>query len=160
EPDVILAPWSGVTAEQYKQLDDIAPTVAYPEQPWTSEWDDQITTIGKALGHGEESEGLVDDIKEQLSDAKRAEYEGLTFSLVYHRGPGALGAAAATAQRCALRSGLGLPRAPGLEERKDDSHEPGSGSALLGLEHADYLTAADVLFPFGCDDENGKEGES
>src|SRR5699024_12152977 len=75
EPDVILAPGSGVTAEQYEQLDDIAPTVAYPEQPWTIEWDDQITTIGKALGREEESEGLVDDIKEQLSDAKRDEYK-------------------------------------------------------------------------------------
>ncbi|MEE2044859.1 ABC transporter substrate-binding protein, partial [Nocardiopsis tropica] len=36
-PDVILAPWSGVTQEQYDILSDIAPTVAYPELPWSTD---------------------------------------------------------------------------------------------------------------------------
>jgi iron complex transport system substrate-binding protein len=160
EPDVILAPWSGVTAEQYEQLDDIAPTVAYPEQPWTIEWDDQITTIGKALGHEEESEGLVDDIKEQLSDAKRDEYKDLTFSFVYNSGPGTLGVFYPTEQRVAMVSALGLTPDPVIDELKEDYDEPGTDSALIGLENADKLNDSDLLFTFYSDEENRKEVES
>src|SRR5690606_2071320 len=38
--DLILAPYSGLTEEQYELLSEIAPTVAYPEGPWTTTWDD------------------------------------------------------------------------------------------------------------------------
>ena len=37
-PDVILAPYSGITEEQYELLSEIAPTVAYPDGPWTTPW--------------------------------------------------------------------------------------------------------------------------
>ncbi|WP_209325556.1 iron-siderophore ABC transporter substrate-binding protein [Brevibacterium renqingii] len=160
EPDVILAPWSGVTAEQYKQLDAIAPTVAYPEQPWTIEWDDQITTIGKALGHEKESEGLVKDIRKQLSDAKREEYKGLTFSFVYNSGPGTLGVFYPTEQRVALVSALGLTPDPVIDELKKEYDEPGTDSALIGLENADKLNDSDLLFTFYSDEKNRKEVES
>ena len=53
EPDLILAPWSGLTQEQYDLLADVAPTVAYPEQPWTIEWQQQIEIIGEAMGEEE-----------------------------------------------------------------------------------------------------------
>ena len=123
EPDVILAPWSGITAEQYKQLDAIAPTVAYPKQPWTIEWDEQITTIGKALGQEEESEGLVDDIKTQLKEAKREEYKDLTFSYIYNSGPGTLGVFYPTEQRVAMVSALGLTLDPVIDELKKEYDE-------------------------------------
>lgn len=160
EPDVILAPWSGVTAEQYKQLDDIAPTVAYPKQPWTIEWDEQITTIGKALGQEEESEGLVDDIKTQLKEAKRDEYKDLTFSYVYNSGPGTLGVFYPSEQRVAMVSALGLTPDPVIDELKKDYDEPGTDSALIGLENADKLNDSDLIFTFYSDAKNKKEVES
>src|SRR5690625_6413651 len=61
QPDLILAPWSGVTQEQYELLAEIAPTVAYPEQPWTIEWEQQIEIIGEAMGQPDEAQGLIDD---------------------------------------------------------------------------------------------------
>ena len=33
----------GITEEQFKKLSDIAPTIAYPEAPWTTTWQDTIT---------------------------------------------------------------------------------------------------------------------
>jgi iron complex transport system substrate-binding protein len=159
EPDVILAPWSGITQKQYDKLTDIAPTVAYPKQPWTIEWDDQITTIGKALGHEEESEGLVEDVKKQLKDAKRDEYKDLTFSFVYNDGPGTLGVFYPTEQRVAMVSALGLTPDPVIDELKKDYDEPGTDSALIGLENADKLNDSDLLFTFYSDEKNRKEVE-
>ena len=60
EPDVILAPWSGITQEQYDSLSEIAPTVAYPDQAWSIDWDEQIEIIGKALGQEDDAAELVD----------------------------------------------------------------------------------------------------
>ncbi|MDN5593053.1 iron-siderophore ABC transporter substrate-binding protein [Brevibacterium aurantiacum] len=157
EPDVILAPWSGVTADQYKQLDAIAPTVAYPKQPWTIEWDEQITTIGKALGQEKESEGLVDDIKTQLSEAKRPEYEGLTFSYIYNDGPGTLGVFYPNEQRVAMVSALGLTPDPVVDELKKNYDAPGTDSALIGLENADKLDDSDLIFTFYSDEKSKKE---
>ncbi|MDN6748004.1 MAG: iron-siderophore ABC transporter substrate-binding protein, partial [Brevibacterium sp.] len=157
EPDVILAPWSGVTADQYKQLDAIAPTVAYPEQPWTIEWDEQITTIGKALGHEKESEGLVDDIKAQLNEAKRPEYEGLTFSYIYNSGPGTLGVFYPNEQRVAMVSALGLTPDPVIDKLKKNYDAPGTDSALIGLENADKLDNSDLIFTFYSDEKSKKE---
>jgi len=160
EPDVILAPWSGITAEQYEQLDAIAPTVAYPKQPWTIEWDEQITTIGKALGREEESEGLVDDVKTQLKEAKRDEYKDLTFSFIYNSGPGTLGVFYPTEQRVAMVSALGLTPDPVIDELKKEYDEPGTDSALIGLENADKLNGSDLIFTFYSDEKNKKEIES
>ena len=160
EPDVILAPWSGITAEQYEQLNAIAPTVAYPEQPWTIDWDEQITTIGKALGEEEEAEGLVDDITTQLSEAKRPEYEGLTFSYIYNSGPGTLGVFYPDEQRVAMVSALGLTPDPVIDELKENYDEPGTDSALIGLENADKLNDSDLIFTFYSDEKNRQEIES
>lgn len=159
EPDVILAPWSGITAEQYKQLDAIAPTVAYPEQPWTIEWDQQITTIGKALGQEKKSQGLVDGIKKQLAEAKRPEYQGLTFSYIYNTGPGTLGVFYPDEQRVAMVSALGLTPDPVIDTLKAEYDEPGTDSALIGLENADKLNDSDIIFTFYSDPESKKQIE-
>ena len=50
EPDVILANYSGITEEQYNKLSRIAPTVAYPDEAWSTPWRDVVTTTGEALG--------------------------------------------------------------------------------------------------------------
>ncbi len=84
-PDVILAPWSGLTQEQFDALNAIAPTVAYPDQAWSVNWDEQIEIIGKALGQEDEAAGLISDLEGQLADAAEAhpEYSDYSFSYVY-----------------------------------------------------------------------------
>lgn len=85
DPDLILAPFSGITQEQYDLLTDIAPTVAYEGEAWTTPWRDVITTVGTALGRTAEAETVLADIDTQLADAAAAhpEFAGKTLAAVW-----------------------------------------------------------------------------
>ncbi|UCR89690.1 iron-siderophore ABC transporter substrate-binding protein [Mycetocola spongiae] len=157
EPDLILAPWSGVTQEQYDVLEKIAPTVAYPEQPWTITWTDQITTIGEAMGKKEEASGLITTINDTLASAKRPEYAGVSFSYIYNTGPGTLGVFFPGEQRVAMASALGLTVDPMVNDLPETE---GTDSALIGLENADKLANSDLIFTFYSDAANRAEIEA
>lgn len=160
DPDLILAPWSGVTQEQYDLLNEIAPTVAYPEQPWTIEWEQQIEIIGQALGRDEEAAGLIEDINTQFAEATVPDYEGRTFSYIYNNGPGTLGVFYPEEQRAAMVSALGLTPDPVVEQLRGQFDAPGTQSALIGLENADQLSDSDLIFTFYADEANRAETEA
>ncbi|MGU3583879.1 iron-siderophore ABC transporter substrate-binding protein [Rhodococcus sp. C26F] len=158
-PDVILAPWSGITQEQYELLSAIAPTVAYPELPWTITWQDQIETIGTALGKHDESLDLITGIEDtfERTAAAHPEYAAVTLSYIYNTGPGTLGVFMPDEQRVAMVRGLGLtvdPVANTLEETE------GTDSAVIGLENAGLLKDSDLIFTFYSDPANRAEIES
>nr|WP_269326805.1 iron-siderophore ABC transporter substrate-binding protein [Kineosporia mesophila] len=159
EPDLILAPWSGVTQEQYDLLKDIAPTIAYPETAWTITWDEQIRTIGKAMGRSADAEKLVSTIRTQLSEAARPEYKDITFSYIYNSGPGTLGVFFKGEQRVAMVSALGLTVDP-VVDTLDQWEVKGTDSAAIGLENADKLKDSDLIFTFYSDAANRKEIEA
>ncbi|WP_185995343.1 iron-siderophore ABC transporter substrate-binding protein [Nocardioides campestrisoli] len=84
-PDLILATNSGITEAEYKKLSKIAPVVAYPDAPWVTPWETSLETAGKALGRSElaaevleETEGVIEDAKEEYSDL-----EGTSFVFAY-----------------------------------------------------------------------------
>ncbi|GLF96924.1 iron-siderophore ABC transporter substrate-binding protein [Streptomyces yaizuensis] len=158
DPDVILAPWSGITDKQYKQLTGIAPTVAYPDLPWSTNWDQQIEIISKALGKPAEAENLIGDIEKQLADAAktRPDYKDLTFSYIYNTGPGTLGVFKPEEQRVTMVSSLGLKVDPVVNGFKETE---GTDSALIGLENAGKLKDSDLIFTFYTDEKNRKEIE-
>lgn len=85
KPDLIVAPYSGITEEQYKKLSDIAPTIAYPEAPWTTTWQDTISITAKALGRSEHGDTILADIDSYLADEakKHPEFEGRTIAALY-----------------------------------------------------------------------------
>lgn len=159
EPDLILAPWSGITQEQYDLLSDIAPTVAYEEEPWVITWREQIEVIAKAMGQPDEAEKLIADIEGQLEEAARPEYEGITFSYIYNSGAGSLGVFFPTEQRVEMLSSLGLTVDPVVETLGEYEVE-GTDSASIGLENADKLADSDLIFTFYSDDKNRSEVES
>ncbi|ATE55547.1 iron-siderophore ABC transporter substrate-binding protein [Actinosynnema pretiosum] len=70
KPDVILAPYSGLTAEDYKTLSDIAPVVAYPKTAWATPWRESIELSSKAMGRADDGKKLISDIEKQITDAK------------------------------------------------------------------------------------------
>lgn len=158
-PDVILAPWSGVTQEQYDILTDIAPTVAYPDLAWSTDWDEQIEIIGQALGQPEEAGELVTEIEGRFEEAAAAnpEFADLTFSYVYTDGPGTLGVFLPDEQRVAMVRGLGLQVDPVVETFPETE---GTDSALVGLENADQFGDSDLVFTFYTDAETRAEIES
>ncbi|MFC7455711.1 iron-siderophore ABC transporter substrate-binding protein [Brachybacterium sp. GCM10030267] len=158
-PDVILAPWSGLTQEQFDVLTDIAPTVAYAEQPWVITWEEQITTIGKALGEDEAAAGLIDEITATFEESAQPGYADYTFSFIYNDGPGTLGVFYENEQRVAMVRGLGLTVDP-VNQELDEWDVPGTDSAMIGLENADKLAGSDLIFTFYSDEANRKETEA
>ena len=158
-PDVILAPWSGVTQEQYDILSDIAPTVAYPDLPWSTDWDQQIEIIGEALGRPEEAAELITEIEGRFERTaeEHPEFADLTFSYIYTDGPGTLGVFLPDEQRVAMVRGLGLRVDPVVETFPETE---GTDSALIGLENADQLADSDLIFTFYSDPETRAEIEA
>lgn len=67
-PDVILAAYSGITAEEYATLSKIAPVVAYPKDPWVITWRDQVTMNAAGMGMAAEGEQLIKNIESYISD--------------------------------------------------------------------------------------------
>ncbi|HLR84303.1 MAG TPA: ABC transporter substrate-binding protein, partial [Nocardioidaceae bacterium] len=84
EPDVILAPYEGFDNKTYEMLSAIAPTVAYPGEPWQTTWQKQTTMIGEALGQSADAKDLIDEV-DTLTDkvaGEHPEFEGKTVSVM------------------------------------------------------------------------------
>jgi iron complex transport system substrate-binding protein len=89
DPDVILANYSGITAEDYATLSAIAPTVAYPGEAWTTPWRDVVSTVGQALGREDEAAELIADTEQSVADAAAGhpELQGRTVAAVWDVSP-------------------------------------------------------------------------
>jgi iron-siderophore transport system substrate-binding protein len=70
-PDLIVAVYSGLTQKDYDTLSKIAPTIAQPkgQVDWGSSWQDEILTVGRAVGRPEQAEKLRDEAEAQLAAA-------------------------------------------------------------------------------------------
>jgi len=88
EPDLILAHYSGLTAEEYDLLSAIAPTVAYPDQPWSTPWREVVETTGLALGRAEAATDVLGEIDAAVAAAaeEHPEFAGLTVAQVWDTG--------------------------------------------------------------------------
>ncbi|MGV8874945.1 MAG: iron-siderophore ABC transporter substrate-binding protein [Rhodococcus sp. (in: high G+C Gram-positive bacteria)] len=159
EPDLILAPWSGVTQDQFDKLSAFAPVVAYEVQPWTTTWEDQITVIGKAMGEEQKAAEEIDKIKARFADttSDHPEYAGVSFSYIYNTGPGTLGVFLADEQRVAMVRALGLQVDP-VVNTLDETE--GTDSAVIGLENANLLNDSDLIFTFYSDPQNRTDTEN
>ena len=150
EPDLILAPYSGITEDQYDLLSEIAPTVAYPEEAWTTPWRDVIDIVGQSLGLAEQAEGLVADLDGQLAEAAAAhpELDGLTVAAVWDVG-GTFYVYKPADSRVAFLLDLGLVSAPAVEEL-----DTGGETFLYGLsyEQTDRVEA-DLVVNYASTDE-------
>lgn len=82
-PDLIVAAYSGLDAEQYAALEAIAPTLAYPEGsgPWSTSWQDSVTLVGEALAREDAAAALIEDVEGAMSTAAadNPALEGTTF---------------------------------------------------------------------------------
>lgn len=160
EPDLILAPWSGLTQQQYDLLKDLAPTVAYPDKPWSTEWDEQITVVGEALGKPDEAAQAIDKINSRLATVAEAhpEFAETTFVYSYTNGPGTLGVFMPDEQRVTMVRKMGLRLDPVVKTFRPGAQ--GADWALIGLENADKISDADLMFTFYTDAATRKQVES
>lgn len=83
DPDLILAPYSALTQEEYTRLSQIAPTVAWTGAVWSGTWQDITLIVGKALGQEARAQELVDatDAKLAAIAAENPEFAGKTFTI-------------------------------------------------------------------------------
>lgn len=116
EPDLILAPYSGITEEQYALLDKIAPTVAYPGEAWATPWKDTIRIVGRALGREAQADALLRDIDETLAREaeEHPELAGKTVAMVWDTA-GAFYVYRPADARVEATLALGLESAPAVD---------------------------------------------
>jgi iron complex transport system substrate-binding protein len=116
KPDVILAPLSGLTQNDYDTLSKIAPVVAYPKQAWGTSWQDQTDLVGQALGKQAEAAELKAATEDDVAKlaAKYPVLKGKTFLYAAANQPGQLNVYRATDTRVMLLSELGLKNSPSL----------------------------------------------
>lgn len=76
QPDVILAAYSGLSQADYETLSLIAPVVAYPDAPWSTDWRDMIRLNSAGLGMAAEGEALIAKIEAEIAGVV-AGYPGL-----------------------------------------------------------------------------------
>ena len=83
EPDLILAPYSALTGQEYERLSQIAPVVAWKDAVWSGSWQDITLTIGKALGQQSRAQELVDATGARIAAlaAEHPEFKGKTFTI-------------------------------------------------------------------------------
>lgn len=118
KPDLILGVYSGLSAEDYATLAGIAPTVAYPEAAYATDWTDTTTIIGQALGKEAEAAKLIADTTAYIAD-KGAEFPqlaGKTFAYAAFPNDTELNLYTPTDARVSLLTGLGLQVAPSVTE--------------------------------------------
>ena len=154
EPDVILAGYSGMTEDDYDTLSEIAPVVAFPDEPWATEWRDSLLQNARGLGMEEEGEQLIADLEQTIADAvaERPELDGTTGMFLTHVDPADLSevnfySAADTRSKYLLD--LGMEIAPSVVKASGDS---GDYSGSISAERADELADADVIITYGGDE--------
>jgi iron complex transport system substrate-binding protein len=151
DPDVILAGYSGLTKDDYNTLSEIAPVVAYPDEPWGTEWRDSIMQNAKGLGMEAEGEELIADLEQTIEDAvaEHPELEGTTGMFLTHVDPADLSeinfySAADTRSKYLLD--LGMEIAPSIVKATGDS---GDYAGSISGERADELADVDVIITYG-----------
>lgn len=146
DPDVIIAPYSGITAEEYEVLSAIAPVVAYPDKPWLIKWQDVVTLTGRALGEDERAEALISDTKAFLREQVAAypDIEGTVFANIVNRNDGQVSVRIAGDPRVQLFADVGMVPAP---EAQGGALVPSGIAYTLSYENFDRIPA-DMLLSF------------
>lgn len=154
EPDVILAVQSAITQEQFDQLSDIAPVVAYPEDSpnYTTSWQDGTTLVGEALGRETEAEEVISSTEQALDDyaSEHADaLDGTTFiyGAIDPAGADPLSVYTTGDARVQFLQGLGLTLAPAAEEAAEGQE---GFSVVVSPENASSLES-DLLITWTMD---------
>lgn len=85
DPDVLLAPHSGLTQNEYEAVTAAGvPVIAPPDELWSTPWREVITTTGGVLGMADNARDLVADLDKQVDDARAAhpEFDGRSIAYV------------------------------------------------------------------------------
>ncbi len=151
-PDVILAAYSGLSQEDYDKLSGIAPTVAYPNAPWTSSMDEMIQLNSTAMGMKTEGEALSKRLAEKMASifAEFPVLAGKKFILSSHPASdiSKIGFYSSLDPRVSTLIDLGMKPADVVAEMSANSEDFWH---TLSTEEADKLADVDVMITYGDD---------
>ncbi|WP_010287534.1 iron-siderophore ABC transporter substrate-binding protein [Kurthia massiliensis] len=152
QPDVILAAYSGLTQEEYDKLREIAPVVAYQDQPWVTSWRDQIKYDSMAMGMEKEGQALIEKTEKTIADtaAKYPELKGkkAAFGMFNTTDLSKFYIYTPADPRGEMLEELGMEYPQGIKDQlKDDS----SFYLELSAENADALNDTELFVVYGDD---------
>lgn len=150
KPDVILASYSGLSQSDYDTLSQIAPVVAYPEAPWSTDWRDMIRLNSAGMGMAAEGEALIKKIDGEIADAVAAypHLKGKSAMFVTHLDATNLSTInfyTTNDTRVRFFNDLGLKSPKSVV----DASKPGQFSGSISAEHIDAFDDVDIVVTYG-----------
>lgn len=150
KPDVILAAYSGLSQADYDTLSQIAPVVAYPEAPWSTDWREMIRFNSKAMGMATEGETLISGIETKIREtvAGHPELHGKSAMFITHLSAMDLSTInfyTTNDTRVKFFADLGLTSPKSVVE----ASVPGKFSGSVSAEHIDAFDDVDIFVTYG-----------
>ena len=152
DPDLIIALYTDMDAQQYETLSAIAPTIApsgeYPE--FGMPWQETTRTVGLALGQPQRAEELIAEVDAMIADARAAhpEFEGLEMVVAELFEPGSSFARSPNDPRTKLMTSLGFALPDEIAELAGDLD-----GAEISDERMDLLDRDLLVWNVGHDPE-------
>lgn len=136
-PDLITGVYSGLTANQYDTLAQIAPTVAQSGKytDYGTPWQQMTRVIGRAVGRAKRAEELVAGVENRFATARRQrpEFNGRTAAFVLPAPDGTYHAYTSEDTRGRFLTALGFTVPPRIEEIAGDSFYAEISKERLGI---------------------------
>lgn len=149
-PDVILAAYSGLSRADYDTLSQIAPVVAYPDAPWSTDWREMIRLNSEGLGMAAEGAALITRIEGEIATevAAHPELRGKTAMFVTHMDVTNLSTVnfyTTNDTRVKFFADLGLAAPKSVAE----ASKPGQFAASVSAERVDDFDDVDIVVTYG-----------
>ncbi|NHT75823.1 iron-siderophore ABC transporter substrate-binding protein [Rhizobiaceae bacterium CRRU44] len=149
-PDVILAAYSGISQADYDTLSQIAPVVAYPQAPWSTDWRETIRLDSAGLGMAKEGEALIAGIEADIAGtlAGHPELKGKSAMFITHLSASDLSIInfyTTNDTRVKFFGDLGLASPKSVLQ----ASQPGKYSGSVSAEQIDAFDDVDILVTYG-----------
>ncbi|MDM9624941.1 iron-siderophore ABC transporter substrate-binding protein [Rhizobium sp. S152] len=150
KPDVILASYSGLSQADYDTLSQIAPVVAYPEAPWSTDWRQMVRLNSAGLGMAAEGEALISKIEGEIAQVVSAhpELHDKSAMFITHLNATDLSTVnfyTTNDTRVKFFADLGLTSPKSVVE----ASAPGKFSGSISAERIDAFDDVDIVVTYG-----------
>lgn len=149
-PDVILAAYSGLSQADYETLSQIAPVVAYPEAPYSTDWRETIRLDSAGMGMAAEGEALIAKIEGEIAQAVAGhpELKGKSAMFITHLNATDLSVVnfyTTNDTRVKYFADLGLASPKSVV----GASQPGKFFGSISAEHVDSFDDVDIFVTYG-----------
>jgi iron complex transport system substrate-binding protein len=152
QPDVILAAYSGLSQSDYDTLSMIAPVVAFPDAPWSTNWRSMIRINSAGLGMQKEGEALINKIETDIAEqvALYPELQDKSAMFITHLDPTDLSVIrfySTNDTRVRFFDDLGLHSPDSIKKISRNGQYSGESS----IEQIDEFNDVDIFVTYGND---------